>query len=167
MADVPQNARATGLTRREFMADVPQNAKRNAYGKRKNHHGSQGHPAHRGLQAERHRDSRLLLLPRTLAPGRMPHVRGRNRKDAQDADRLHPADRRRHGGADRVREGGAGAQGHAGNPARQPSARLPGLRRRRRVRIAGHDLQVRRRRVEVHRHQEPSRRAAVVAGGLL
>ena len=51
--------------------------------------------------------------------------------------------------------------------ARKPSARLPCLRRRRRVRIAGHDLQVRRGRVEVHRHQEPSRRAAVVADRLL
>ena len=40
----------------------------------------------------------------------------------------------------------AGSQSHPGTTARQPSARLPGLRRRRRVRIAGHDLQVRRRR---------------------
>ena len=38
----------------------------------------------------------------------------------------------------------AGTQGDAADAARQSSARLPGLRRGRRVRAAGHDLQVRR-----------------------
>ncbi len=51
--------------------------------------------------------------------------------------------------------------------ARQPPARLPRLRRRRRVRAAGHDLQVRRRRQLLRRAQEPPRRAEVVAGRLL
>ena len=50
---------------------------------------------------------------------------------------------------------------------RQPSARLPRLRRRRRVRAAGHDLQVRRRRQLLRRTQESPRRAEVVAGRLL
>ncbi len=61
----------------------------------------------------------------------------------------------------------AGAQVDAGDAARQSSAGLSGMRRRRRVRTAGHDLHVRRCRVEVHRHEEPSRRAAMVAGGVL
>ena len=43
----------------------------------------------------------------------------------------------------------------------------PGVRCRRRVRTAGHDLQVRRCRVEVHRHQEPPQGAAMVSRGLL
>ena len=70
-------------------------------------------------------------------------------------------------GAHRERKGGAGAQEHARAAACQSSARLPGVRRRRRVRTAGHDVQVRRGGIEVHRHQEPSRRAAMVAGRLL
>src|SRR5271157_5097013 len=54
-----------------------------------------------------------------------------------------------------------------GLAARQPSARLPGVRCGWRVRTAGHDLQVRRGRIEVHRAEEPSRRAAMVARGVL
>ena len=49
----------------------------------------------------------------------------------------------------------------------ESSARLPGVRRRRRVRAAGHDLQIWRGRVAVYRGQAASRRAAVVAGGFL
>ena len=60
-----------------------------------------------------------------------------------------------------------GPQGHAATAARQPSARLPRLRCRRRVRAAGHDLQVRRGRQLLRRAQEPPRRAEVVAGRLL
>ena len=66
-----------------------------------------------------------------------------------------------------TRKGGAGAQEHARVAACQSSAGLPGLRRRRRVRVAGHDVQVRRVGIEVHRHQEPPRRAAMVAGRVL
>ena len=39
----------------------------------------------------------LLLLPGTLASGRLPHVRGAQGEDAQAADRLHHAGRRRQG----------------------------------------------------------------------
>ncbi len=51
--------------------------------------------------------------------------------------------------------------------ARQSSTRLSGMRCRRRMRIAGHDVFLRRRRIQVHRAQESSRRAAVVARGVL
>ena len=41
-----------------------------------------------------HRDPRLLLLPRPIAAGRLPHVRRAPGKSAQAADRMHHADRR-------------------------------------------------------------------------
>ena len=53
----------------------------------------------------RHRDAVFLLLPRLVVAGRVPHVPGGNREDAQDADRLHHAHRRRHGWCDRERQG--------------------------------------------------------------
>ena len=49
----------------------------------------------------------------------------------------------------------------------QPSAGLPGVRRGRRVRTAGHDVLLRRRRIEIHGGEEPQGRAAVVSGGVL
>ena len=73
-------------------------------------------------------------------------MRGSPGKVAQAADGLHYPGRRGHGRHYRNRRNRAGAQGDDRDAARQPSARLPGLRRRRRVRTAGHDLQVRRRR---------------------
>ena len=110
----------------------------------------------------------VLLLPRTFAAGRVPHVPGGNRKDAEAADGLHHRHPGRHGGhhrrATKVRQA---RKAMLEMLLQQPSARLPGVRRRRRVRTAGHDVQLRRRRVQVHRHQEPPRRAAVVAGGVL
>ena len=51
--------------------------------------------------------------------------------------------------------------------AREPSAGLPGVRCRRRVRTAGYDLQVWRGGLVLCRAEEPSRGAEVVAGGVL
>ena len=60
-------------------------------------HGARGHAADRCLPGGRHRDSCVLLLPRALAAGRLPHVPGAHREDAEAADRLHHSRRRRHG----------------------------------------------------------------------
>ena len=68
--------------------------------------------------------------------------------------------RRRHGCNHRQRRGQAGAQGHGGTAAGQPSAGLSGVRCRRRVRTAGHDIFVRRRGIEVHGTQEPPERSS-------
>ena len=61
----------------------------------------------------------------------------------------------------------AGAQVDDRDAAGQPSAGLPGVRCGRRVRTAGHDVHLRRRRIEVHGDEEPQGRAAVVSGGVL
>src|SRR5439155_686534 len=53
------------------------------------------------------------------------------------SDGLHDAGLGRHGRADAERDGGAGARGHPGVRARQPPARLPGLRQGRGVPSAG------------------------------
>ncbi len=108
----------------------------------------------------------FCYYPGLVVAGRMPHVPGEDREDAQAADRVHHGDQRGHDGHHRQRRGAPGAQGHAGIRAAEPSAGLPGVRRRRRMRAPGHDLQLRRRRIQAHRHQEPPRRAAMVPGGL-
>ena len=43
-------------------------------------HRPRGHASHRSLQIRRHGDPRLLLLPRPLAAGRLPHVRRPHRE---------------------------------------------------------------------------------------
>ncbi len=97
----------------------------------------------------------------------MPHVRRAHREDAEAADRVHDTGHRGHGRRDRDAGDCAGAQGDAATAARQSSARLPGVRRRWRVRTAGHDLQVRRGGQLLHGAEESPRRAAVVTGRLL
>ena len=77
------------------------------------------------------------------APGRrLPHVHGRDRGHAEAADVLLHAGQGRHGRlhADRPRE--ARAERGRRVPARQPPARLPGLRQGRRVPAAGHLLRL-------------------------
>ncbi len=109
-----------------------------------------GHAGHRRRQDDRHRDPRVLLLRRAHASGGLPHVPGRGGEVAQADDRLHAARRRGHGGAHRDAAGGPGPQVHAGVPADQPPAGLPGLRQGRRVRAAGPDLPLRRGREPLH-----------------
>ncbi len=109
----------------------------------------------------------FCYYPGLSSAGRLPHVRRAPGKSAQAANRLHHHRRRGPGLHHRVARDRAGAQGHHRTAPRQPPARLPRLRRRRRVRVAGHDLQVRRRRKPLRRGQAPSRRAAVVARRLL
>ena len=68
----------------------------------------------------------------------MPPLPGRLlARTAAPADRVHHAGRRRHGRAHAERDGRAGARGHPRVRARQPPARLPGLRQGRRVPAAG------------------------------
>jgi hypothetical protein len=98
----------------------------------------------------------------------MPHVPGGDREDCQSCRPRAPRRLAKAWSCTTESEKVVQARkSHARTAARQPSARLSGLRRRRRVRTAGHDVQVRRVGVEVHRHQEPPRRAAVVSGGVL
>ena len=87
----------------------------------------------------RRRDPGLLLRAEARRAGRrLPHVPGRDRGDPEAPDRVLDAGPRRHGRlhADRPRQGGAERGGRV--PARQPPARLPGLRQGRRVPAAGH-----------------------------
>ena len=81
--------------------------------------------------------------PKLGAPGRrLPHVPGRDRGDPEAADvLLHPG-QGRHGRlhADRPRQ--ARAERGRRVPARQPPARLPGLRQGRRVPAPGHLLRL-------------------------
>ena len=114
-----------------------------------------------------HRDSGVLLLRGPFAGGRLPHVPGGSGKDAEDDDGMHASGGRRHGGADRDAAGEGGAQVHAGIPAHQPSAGLPGVRQGRRVRTAGHGVPLRRGRKPLHRDQDSHAGKAVFAGGVL
>ena len=109
----------------------------------------------------------FCYYPGLSLAGRLPHVRRPPGKSSQAADRMHHADRRGAGLLHRHAGDDAGAQGHAATAAGQPSAGLPGVRRGRRVRAAGHDLQVRRGGQLLRRAEEPSRGAAVVARGVL
>ena len=68
----------------------------------------------------------------------------RDRLDAQGADGLHDPVSEGHARADDDAGRGEGAQGRHGVPARQPSARLPGVRRGRRVPAPGSGVRVRR-----------------------
>ena len=98
-----------------------------------------GGDARRRRQARRRRDPGLLLRAEAGPSGRrLPHVHGRGRGDPEAADRLLDPGARRDGRlhADRPREGGAERRGRV--PARQPPARLPGLRQGRRVPAPGH-----------------------------
>ena len=96
-----------------------------------------GDDRHPGRRSDGHRHPPLLLAPRPARGRQLPHVPGRDREDAQAADRLQHDGHGGHGGAHREREGGAGPPHHAGVPARQPPHRLPGVRPGRRVLPAG------------------------------
>ena len=100
--------------------------------------GARRHHGAAGLRAGRHRDPALLLPRAPVDRRQLPHVPGRDREGAAEADRLlRHAGRRRHGGPHRHADGAQGAPRRDGVPADQPSARLPDLRPGRRVRPAG------------------------------
>ena len=89
----PDPTRRRARTRRSPL----DHARRNLHRRRQEAHRTRGHAAHRRLQVRRHRDPRLLLLPRPLAAGRLPHVRRAHREGAEARHRLHHHGRRRHG----------------------------------------------------------------------
>ena len=98
-----------------------------------------GRDAARRRQARRRRDPGLLLRAEARRAGRrLPHVPGRDRGDPEAADLLLDPGPRRHGRPHPDRPGQARAERRGRVPARQPPARLPGLRQRRRVPAAGH-----------------------------
>ena len=102
-----------------------------------------GRVAARRGEARRRRDPVLLLRAEARrARRRMPHVHGRGRGDAEAADLVLHAGQGRDGGLhpDRPREARAERGGRV--PARQPPARLPGVRQGRRVPAAGHLLRL-------------------------
>ena len=72
------------------------------------------------------------------AGGRLPHVPGGDRGHPEAADLVLHAGARRHGRDHHLRPREARPERGRGVPARQPSARLPGLRQGRRVPAAGH-----------------------------
>ena len=93
----------------------------------------------RRRQAGRRRDPGLLLRAEARRAGRrLPHVPGRDRGDPETADLLLDPGPRRHGRPHPHRAGQARAERGGRVPARQPPARLPRLRQRRRVPAAGH-----------------------------
>ena len=85
---------------------------------------------HTGAQALRHRFGRGLRL--------LPPLPGRDRRPRRHARLLHDAGRAGHGRVDPDRAAEAGPQGRDGALHLRPSARLPDLRRQRRLRAAGH-----------------------------
>ena len=111
--------------------------------------------ADQGGAGARHLHPALLLARAHEAGGHVSHVPGRGRGHAGHADLVRDARHRRHGGQHAVaqREGGAGRRPRV--PADQPPARLPGVRPRRRVPVAGPDARVRSGRIAVRRGEAP------------
>ncbi len=100
---------------------------------------TEGEMLHDARQAGRRRDPGLLLRAEAGRAGRrLPHVPGRDRGDPEAADLLLDPGPRRHGRPHADRPGEARAERRGRVPARQPPARLPGLRQGRRVPAAGH-----------------------------
>ena len=98
-----------------------------------------GRDAPRRRPQGRRRDPGLLLRAEARRAGRrLPHVPGRDRGDPETADLLLDPGPRRDGRPHPHRAGQAGPERGGRVPARQPPARLPRLRQRRRVPAAGH-----------------------------
>ena len=94
---------------------------------------------HDAAKRGRRRDPGLLLRAEARRPGRrLPHVPGRDRGDPETADLLLDPGPRRHGRPHPHRAGQGRPERGGRVPARQPPARLPGLRQGRRVPAAGH-----------------------------
>ena len=94
------------------------------------------------------------------ADRRLPHVPGRDRGDARPADRLQHARAAGHGRAHQLRDRQGRPGRRAGVPAREPPARLPGLRQGRRVPPAGPHLPLRPGAHALRRAQAPLPEAA-------
>ena len=100
---------------------------------------ARGRDAGRRRQGRRRRDPGLLLRAEARRAGRrLPDVPGRDRGDPEAADRLLDPGPRRDGRLHAHRPGDRGPERGRRVPARQPPARLPGLRQGRRVPAAGH-----------------------------
>ena len=98
-----------------------------------------GRDAPRRRPQGRRRDPGLLLRAEARRAGRrLPHVPGRDRGDPETADLLLDPGPRRDGRPHPHRAGQARAERGGRVPARQPPARLPRLRQRRRMPAAGH-----------------------------
>ena len=120
-----------------------------------------GHDARRRRQAGRRRDPVLLLRAEARPPGRrLPHVPGRDRGDPEAPDVVLDAGQGRDGRPHPDRARPPRAERDRRVPARQPSARLPGLRQGRRVPAAGHHVRLGPRALALHRAQAPLREAA-------
>ena len=113
--------------------------------------GAEGRDAHQGGAGARDLHPALLLARAHEAGRHVPHVPRRDRGRARSPARVHHAGGRRHGRQHAVARGEGRAGRRARAAARQPPARLPGVRPRRRVPAAGHDPRVRSRRVALHR----------------
>ena len=108
--------------------------------------GARGHDAGGRRQARRRRDPLLLLRAEARPAGRrLPHVPGRDRGHPEAPDLVLDAGARRHGRGHDLRPRPARAERGRRVPAREPPARLPGLRQGRRVPAAGHLVRLGRR----------------------
>ena len=123
--------------------------------------GDRGLDARRRRQAGRRRDPLLLLRAQARQPGRrLPDVPGRDRGHPQAADLVLDPGQGRDGRPHPDRARPPRPERDRRVPARQPSARLPGLRQGRRVPAPGHHLRLGPRALAVHRAQAPLREAA-------
>ena len=91
---------------------------------------------------------------------RLPHVPGGDRGDPEAADLVLHAGARRHGGEHHLRPREARAERGGRVPAREPPARLPGVRQGRRVPAPGHLVRLGRRALALHRAEAPLQEAA-------
>ena len=158
----PTRRRRRRSSRGRRRSAAPRAADDHLLDRRARGHRARERDARRRRQVRRRRDPGLLLRAQARRAGRrLPHVPGRDRGHPEAADR---AARRRSRTAwsstPRPTRVQAGAGGGRRVPARQPPARLPGLRQGRRVPAAGHLLRLGRRALALHRAQAPLPEAA-------
>ena len=121
---------------------------------------NEGEMLHDAAQRGRRRDPGLLLRAEARRAGRrLPDVPGRDRGDPETADLLLDAGPRRDGRPHPHRPGQTRAERGGRVPPRQPPARLPGLRQRRRMPAAGHHDGLGPGQNPLHRRQAPLREA--------
>ena len=140
---VPRRVRGSDCGRllcsRARLEDGRRHERDNTHHRRARGDRDRGRDAPRRGQAGRRRDPGLLLRAEARRAGRrLPDVPGRDRGDPETADLLLDAGPRRDGRPHPHRAGQGGAERGGRVPPRQPPARLPGLRQRRRVPAAGH-----------------------------
>ena len=124
-------------------------------------HGAQGRADHRRRRAPRRVHPALLLAQPDELGRHVPHVprRGRQRPRPAAHAVVHGHGRPGHEGRHRVGDDEAGPGGHPRAAARQPPARLPGVRQGRRVPAAGPGVQPRSRREPLRRGEAALREA--------